>query len=328
MSKRTKQSILLLFFIGILILGGKIRNNDSAVADELEKPALKIGLSLPEIDNPWRGTQIENFRFAVQSKGYELIFHETEMESMKEQLDDINEIMDEGVDYLVIEPRSTESLAAVFQRAKQEKVTVILMGQQADGIPGEDYLTYIATDSKKEGVLCAQMLKEKYQDGICRVLEVRGSEGSSVTNLRSQGFSEAIEGTNIMIVGSILGDFDRITAQEAMEQYLRENELEIDAIFAHSDEDGLGVLQALKMAGILEKQEISIVSVNGVQDALKAIIANEYLGTVDSSPKLGEIAVEAIYLLEERGIVPARYILRPCKAINEENAEELYSLSY
>ena len=67
------------------------------------------------------------------------------------------------------------------------------------------------------------------------------------------------------------GNFDRVTAQKAMENALikaANRGQTIDAVFAHSDEDGLGPSRPSKVAG-LPPGEIAIVSINGIQDCAR-----------------------------------------------------------
>ena len=70
--------------------------------------------------------------------------------------------------------------------------------------------------------------------------------------------------------------------------FLAEHTIDFNAVFAPTDEDGLGVLQALKLAGAKPGKNIVIVSIEGIQDVLKAIIAEEYLATVKSDTRLRE----------------------------------------
>ena len=52
--------------------------------------------------------------------------------------------------------------------------------------------------------------------------------------------------SNLYVSKRITSDGDRLAAQKAVEQLLAEHTIDFNAVFAPTDEDGLGVLQALK----------------------------------------------------------------------------------
>ena len=83
-------------------------------------------------------------------------------------------------------------------------------------------------------------------------MEIYGTESSPGAQARSKGFHQALmKYPNMEIIDVEYGNFDRVTAQKAMENALikaANRGQTIDAVFAHSDEDGLGALQASRAA--------------------------------------------------------------------------------
>ena len=162
-----------------------------------------------------------------------------------------------------------------------------------------------------ECTICARLLAEKYAGRSCNIIELYGTESSPSARARSKGFHQALKNyPQLHIIDTEYGNFDRVSAQKAMETALvktSDSHQSVQAVFAHSDEDGLGALQAIKTAG-LSPNDISIVSINGIQDVCKAIIAGEYLGTVESNPKWGFIVKDLINQ-KERGYTPFPTVL-------------------
>ena len=180
------------------------------------------------------------------------------------------------------------------------------------------------------GSICAQLLAEKYAGRSCNIVEIYGTESSPSAKARSKGFHQALKNyPQLHIIDTEYGNFDRVTAQKAMENALvktSDSHKSVQAVFAHSDEDGLGALQAIKTAG-LSPNDISIVSINGIQDVCKAIIAGEYLGTVESNPKWGFI-VETLINQRERGYTPFPTVIIPYNIITEANAVSYFPTAY
>jgi simple sugar transport system substrate-binding protein len=112
-----------------------------------------------------------------------------------------------------------------------------------------------------------------------------------------KGFNETIaKFPETKIVRSQTAEFTRAKGKEVMETMLKaENGGKgICAIWAHNDEMALGAIQAVKEAGLQPGKDIFIVSVDAVDDALKAIVAGEINVSVELSPHLGGPAFDVI----------------------------------
>lgn len=297
---------------------------------EKEKKIL-IGFSQVERENPWRTAQINSFRVACNTDYSSLIYHQPSEYSTQWQVNDCEKLVEEGVDYLVIAPNEPSALKEILKKAREKEIHVILMQSNPDGLSPEDYTSLVFTDYQKEGELCAQMLLKFFGEKKCSIVEVCGTESSPVAKARAAGFRRGIEGhENMKIVYKAEGNFNRVTAQRAVEDAiidLTKSGLDIDAVFAHSDEEGLGALQALKTAGFKPGQDVQIVSINGIQDVCKAIIAGEYLGTVESNPKWGQVVMALVNQIE-RGVKPFPSVMSPYRIIDKENAAEIYNTAY
>ena len=210
---------------------------------------------------------------------------------------------------------------------KETGTRLILMECSTWEVNPDDYLFMICTDYYKEGQLCAQILHSRYQEESVRILEVVGEEGSTVARQRAAGFRDGIlKYPHMKISGQIVGSFDRVTAQKSMEEMLAGEAYDYNAIVAYSDEDGLGVLQALKVAGKADGS-VPIISINGVQDALKAIIAGEYYATVESNPEVGPLVMQLIGS-NEKGYAPAKQVFIPYNIFDRDNVFEQYKNAY
>ncbi|MDY4307082.1 hypothetical protein SNF32_05920 [Enterococcus mundtii] len=77
---------------------------------------------------------------------------------------------------------------------------------------------------------------------------MRGSENTSPTRLRSDGFLETIgRDPRIHVRQVITGDYIRLKAKEQFSKAIDEGKLQgIDVIYSHNDEMTLGALDAIK----------------------------------------------------------------------------------
>lgn len=325
-----------LLIVGVLcvLLGITLYNTSGQAViwnpESGDSSCLHVGFSQMETDNPWRTAQINSFREALLPNGIDFIYHEPEEYTVQWQLEDIRSLIREKVDYLVIVPADLTALTPVLQDAKDAGIPVILIDQSAETIDPSYYVSRISADYLREGQLCAGLLADRFGDKPCNIVEIYGTESSPGAQARSRGFHQALaQYPNLPIIDVEYGNFDRVTAQKAMENALIKasgKSQTIHAVFAHSDEDGLGALQAIKVAG-LPPGDISIVSINGIQDVCKAIIAGEYLGTVESNPRWGFI-VDFLIQQMERGVKPFPMVLIPYQVITSENAAEYAPTAY
>ena len=255
---------------------------------------ITVGFSQIETDNPWRTTQINSFREAFGPSNIEFIYHEPEEYTAKWQQEDITKLIREKVDYLVIVPADLDALVPALESAKEAGIPVILIEQSADTIDRDLYMSRISADYLREGAICAQLLAEKYAGRSCNIVEIYGTESSPSAKARSKGFHQALKNyPQLHIIDTEYGNFDRVTAQKAME----------NALVKTSD------------------------SHKSVQDVCKAIIAGEYLGTVESNPKWGFI-VETLINQRERGYTPFPTVIIPYNIITEANAVSYFPTAY
>lgn len=294
----------------------------------VDNKTITVALSKVEKNNPRLTKMINSFESASDARNVKFIYHEPKKFTIEWQLEDVNSLLKEGIDYLVLAPREITIIDDILAMADKYNTPVILLSSQVEEEMMADVVSSINTDFVKEGKVCAKILAEKYNGKMCRIIEVRGIQGSSIAMERAVGFRmEMANHPNMVLVDSIQGNFDRVSAQESMETVIVTRTDEFDAVFAHSDEDGIGVLNAMKVSGYLDEHKVDIVSVDGVQDVFKAIIAKEYLATVYSNAKLGDVAFDIIGQME-RGFKPSKSVFIPYAIINEDNAEVHLQLTY
>jgi ABC-type sugar transport system substrate-binding protein len=317
--------LLTISLLSISLLNNNTQERKDGIQPNVDK--IRVAFSHSEGMNPWTTDLIDSFVQAAEPENIELIYHVPMENTAEWQLNDLALLLDYDIDYLVIFPKEANVLDATLEKAWQKNVPVILISRQAH--EEKNYTVIISTDYVMEGRICAQLLAEKFQGKACNIVEIKGPNDSSIATDRSKGFYDELKKyPNMHVVAIGNGNFDRLTAQYAMENIIINSPKDsFNAVFACSDEDGLGVLQALKLAGFNPGEDIGIVSINGIQDVLKAIVAGEYTATVESSPKIGYVAFDMIAQLE-RGYRKSGYVVMPYEIFDGRNAQRALSVLY
>ena len=72
------------------------------------------------------------------------------------------------------------------------------------------------------------------------------------------------------IVASQTGDFTRAGGKQVTEALLKSNP-DVNLIYAHNDDMGLGAIEAIEAAGKVPGKDIKIVTVDAVKDGMTAL---------------------------------------------------------
>ena len=289
---------------------------------------LKVGFSQMEVNNTWRIVNNESFQHAAKVRGIELVYRDAQS-SIEKQNRDVIEILNEGVDYLVLSPYEYEGLAPALAEAAKRGVPVILSDREAAGERGVDYVCSVLGDFVQVGHDAAKWLREQFGDETINAVEITGTAGSSVARDLSQGFRMYAEKDgNFNIVTSADGNFGRAESLAAMENIIQAYDGKFNCVFGHVDDAAIAAAQALKAAGYtpgtdIASGEIVTVSMCGYKEAFDGIMAGELGASVECTAALGTLVFDIIEALEAGEEVPMRVVV-PGKVYDASNVKKLY----
>lgn len=244
---------------------------------------LKIGFSISTLNNPFFVTLSDGAKEQAEEMGAKLIVIDAQDDAAK-QASDVEDLIQQGVDLILINPTDSEAVVATVQSANDAGIPVITVDRSAEG--GE-VVSHIASDNKAGGVLAGEYMVSLLGEGA-KVAELEGIAGSSAARDRGAGFNEIAEG-QLDVVAKQTANFNRAEGLTVMENILQANP-DIQGIFAHNDEMALGALEAVEAAG----KDITVVGFDATDDAVNSVEAGKLAGTVAQKPELiGKKAVEA-----------------------------------
>ena len=179
---------------------------------------------------------------------------------------------------LIIDPVSSASGGSIVTQANSAGVPVVAFDRMPEGGNLKAFIGYDAIQAGKNG---AKALGEAV-GGKGKVIEIQGIMGTSVAQERSKGFQEGIKAfPGIKVVATQAAGFDRGKALDVMTNVLQSNR-DIQGIYAANDEMALGVIAALKAAGLSGK--VKVVGNDGIADAVKALKDGTLYATNAESP--------------------------------------------
>ena len=285
-----------------------------------------VGFSQMGHDNPWRMAQTASLKDEAAKRGYQLVVTDAQDQTAK-QVADVEDLIAQGVDVILLAPREFEGLAPALQAARDASIPVILVDREAEGTPGEDFVTFLGSNFVEQGQRAAEWLV-KETGGTAGIVELTGTPGSSVAADRARGFREVIaRHPGMKILASQTGEFSRAQGQRVMQNIAQSLGKQITAVYAHNDEMALGAIQALRASGLEPGRDVKIVSIDGQRAALEAIMRGELGATVESNPRFGPIAFETIEQVRQRQQVPPKKLITD-RFFDRTNAAQFVAEAY
>ncbi|MGB9004224.1 MAG: substrate-binding domain-containing protein [Candidatus Aminicenantales bacterium] len=219
-----------------------------------------------------------------------------------QQVTVVEDFISRGVGGIVLAPMDDRALCRPVQDAVAEKIPVVIIDS---ALQGQDFISFVATDNYKGGVLAARRMAELLPKGGAIFL-IRLQEGSASTREREQGFLETVQkeapGLHFLVQDQYAGSTTETGYQ------LAENLLgrfpDVDGIFCPNESSTFGTLRALQEAGLAGKVKFvgfdsSPKLVQGLRDGhLHGLILQDpvkmgYLGVVQVVRHLRGEPVEA-----------------------------------
>ena len=162
-------------------------------------------------------------------------------------------------------------------------------------------MSFLGSDFIEEGKKAGLWVLDEYKDATEKVniVQLEGTTGAAPAIDRAEGFADVIrQNENLEVVASQTGDFTRAGGKQVMEAMLKSNP-DVDLVYAHNDDMGLGAIEAIEAAGLVPGEDIKIVTVDAVKDGMQALADGKINFIVECSPLLGKQLVDIITTLNK-----------------------------
>jgi len=288
---------------------------DGGDGDEL----ITVGFAQTGSESGWRSANTESLKEALsEENGFELIFNAAD-NKQEAQIAAVRSFINQGVDAIVIAPITVDGWDDVLTEAKDAGIPVILEDRTVSA-SDDLYASWVGLDFEQEGKTAGEWAVENADGSNLVILE--GTTGSSAALDRATGWAAATDGSGINVLDSQTGDFTRDGGKKVMEGFLQKYGSDINLLFAHNDDMGLGALDAITAAGLVPGTDIKIVSIDAVHDGMQALADGKFNFIVECNPLLGEKVADLVKKVVAGEDVPKTEIV-PDGAFTQEDAIEL-----
>jgi ribose transport system substrate-binding protein len=219
-----------------------------AVSDNDEAgDTVVIGFSAPAADHGWMGA----ITTAAQKEAEN--YEDVELRvaegtnDVNVQISQIEGFINDGVDAIVLLPFDGGALTDVATQAMEAGIPVINVDREFSS-PFASRATVLG-DNYGMGVSAGTYICERLGDNPDAVVaEIAGIDSLTLTQDRSQGFADALDDCGLDVDNRVAADFTVQGGEQAAANLLQAAP-QIDAIWNHDDDQGVGVLAAIENAG-------------------------------------------------------------------------------
>ena len=280
----------------LLALAGCSGGGGSSSA-EGEAPApedLVVGFSQVGAESGWRAANTKDIQAAFEEAGIPLKFSDAQ-QKQENQIKAIRSYIQQGVDVIAFSPVVESGWDTVLKEAKDADIPVVLTDRSVDSADKSLYVSFLGSDFVEEGKKAGEWVTEEFADAdAVKIIQLEGTTGSAPAIDRAEGFADVIgSDPKYEIVASQTGDFTRSGGKQVTEALLKSNP-DVDLIYAHNDDMGLGAIEAIEAAGLTPGVDIKIVTIDAVKDGMQALADGKINFIVECSPLLGKQLVEIV----------------------------------
>lgn len=273
-----------------------------------------IGASYMTMNNEFYKILNEEINARAEAEGDRFILRDPALDAGR-QIEQIEEMLEAGIDVLVVTPVDWESLTSVLGRAKKQGVRIIA----ADTNVYDDKMVdcTITSDNYNAGVLVGEyFLKQKKEAKLIIMTHESTKSGQD----RVRGFLDTVSGhEGIEIVSKIECEGQTEIAMPRLQEAI-DQKTDFDNIFCLNDLAAVGVVAALEENDMLDS--VGVYGVDASPDS-KALIKE---GMMEASAaqfpsEIGAETADVIYRLLD-GKTAEKNILVPVELITADNVEE------
>lgn len=155
----------------------------------------------------------------------------------------IAEMIDSGIDLLIVSPQQIGELSEPLDRAYDAGIPVVLYDRKTNS---EKYTAFLGADNYLIGSMLADYVAEKL-GGQGNIIDIGGLKSSSPAIDRRRGFRDELKKyPGLRIVGEGNGDWTEPSGERAMIEILKTYDGPIDCVFGGNDRMAVGARKALK----------------------------------------------------------------------------------
>lgn len=300
----------------------------------------KIGISIYQFaDNFMTLYRTELVRYLTEELGFkeENITVQDGKNDQAEQTNQINNFVTDQVDVMILNLVQASSAPQVTDVCNEAGIPVVYINRQPDEAESDRWAeegikaTYVGADARQSGTFQGEEILETENkgdingDGKVSYVMIQGDPENVDAQYRTEYSIKALTDAGMEVEELLLqrGDWDQAKGQQIAQDALTQFGEDVEVIFCNNDAMALGALQAIQAAGRTVNEDIYLVGVDALTDAVQNIVDGNYTGTVfnDHFSQAQEAAAQAVKFLKGEEVEPVNMV--DYVKVTADNAAEI-----
>jgi ribose transport system substrate-binding protein len=270
----------------------KVTGGDNAAPGK----TVTIGFTAPAADHGWIAAITSNAKAqAAKYSDVKLVAVDPGKDAPA-QIAAIQSLVQQKPDVIVMLPYDGAQLTAIARQATDGGIPVVNLDREFSD-PAAAF-TLIKGDNYGMGVSAGHYIGKKLKGKTDAVIaEIAGIDTLQLTKDRSKGFADTLATYGLRVSHRVAAEFT-VASGQAVTANLMQAAPKLDAVWNHDDDQGVGVLAAIKQVG---RKEFFMVGGAGSLDAMEHIKAGDtpLEATVTYPPTMASSAISLARLIAQ-----------------------------
>ncbi|MCI5773217.1 MAG: galactose ABC transporter substrate-binding protein [Erysipelotrichaceae bacterium] len=282
--------------------GETTKPTESTTTTSTDKETKRIGVSIYKFDDNFMTlyrNELESYFKELSANGdynYEVDIQDGKND-MAEQTTQIENFISAGYDALVINLVQSTSASTIIDKCASADIPCIFINREPvqedmEAYESEDYgtkYTYVGADARQSGKFQGEIIADLPNkgdvngDGVLSYVMVQGDPENIDAQYRTEfSVSQYKEksGLEVEQLDMQRGDWDQAKGQEIVANALTKFGDKVEVVFCNNDAMALGAVQAIEAAGRTVGEDIYIVGVDALAEAVELVENGGMTGTV------------------------------------------------
>ena len=211
------------------------------------------------------------------------------------QSNQIDAFIADGVDVLIINPVNTSSAETITDKVVDAGIPLVYINREPGEVEEARWdengwdVTYVGCDARQSGTFQGEIISDLGLDAIDKngngkidYVMIEGDPENVDAKYRTEFSIKALEdaGLEVECLDDQVGNWDQATAQQLVANSLSQYGDDVEVVFCNNDAMALGALQSIEAAGRTVGEDIYLVGVDALTEALDNVASGKMTGTV------------------------------------------------
>jgi len=257
----------------------------------------KVGISIYKFDDNFMTLyRTELVRYLTEDLGFkaENVVVQDGKGDQAEQTNQIQNFITQKYDVLILNLVQASSAPEITDMCKEAGIPVVYINREPDAAEEERWeseglnATYVGCDARQSGTYQGEEILETANkgdingDGKVSYIMIQGDPENVDAQYRTEFSVKALTDAGVEVEELLKqrGDWDQAKAQQIAQDALNQYGDKIEVIFCNNDAMALGALQSIEAAGRTVGDNIFLVGVDALSEALDKVEEGKMTGTV------------------------------------------------